>query len=272
MITPKRRLATAVLVAASAAGILAGCGDDDDSAGDGTTTTAATDDLTTRGGDAATGIAASCDAYGQITMAFSSDEPDPGAIEELVTTLEREAPDEIAEPLGVMTSAVDSVLASNGEDFSAFEAPEFTEAQSEVDPYMFENCEFDASYEVVAKDYSFEGLPDEVDAGQVAILLENQGTEAHEIAIMRKQDGVTESFAEILELPEEEAMAKVEMVGGAFAAMNGSTGMLIGDFAPGEYIAVCFIPVGTTVTETGETEGDGPPHFMEGMQKEFTVS
>jgi hypothetical protein len=262
----------AAILTASAAGILAGCGDDDDSSSD-TTTTESTDSTDTTADGAASGTEAACTAYADITVALSGDaEPDPAAIEALVTTLEEEAPDEIAEPMGVMIDAVNTVLESNGEDFSAFEAPEFAEAQGEVDPYMFENCEFAASYEVVAKDYSFEGIPDEVPAGQVAMLLKNEGAEAHEIAVARKLDGVSESFAEILEMPEEEAMSKIEMVGGAFAAMNGSEGLLIGDFTPGDYIAVCFIPVGTTITESGETEGDGPPHFMEGMQQEFTVS
>src|SRR5690606_4993773 len=118
----------AVLLVASAASLLAGCGDDDDSASD--TTTSGGDTTTSAEGAAPTGTDAACDAYGQITMAFSSEEPDSAAVEGAVTTLKTEAPDEIAEQLGVMTAAVDSVLASNGEDFSAFEAPEFAEAQS----------------------------------------------------------------------------------------------------------------------------------------------
>jgi hypothetical protein len=67
-------------------------------------------------------------------------------------------------------------------------------------------------------------------------------------------------------------MEKIEMVGSAFAPMNGTQGLLVGDFEPGEYIAVCFIPTGTTIDDSGQHEGDGPPHFIEGMQQEFTVS
>ena len=41
------------------------------------------------------------------------------------------------------------------------------------------------------------------------------------------------------------------------------------DLAPGEYIAYCPIPSGTTGEESA---GDGPPHFTQGMLAEFTVS
>ena len=37
---------------------------------------------------------------------------------------------------------------------------------------------------------------------------------------------------------------------------------------PGNYAAVCFVSVGSV----GETEGDGPPHFTQGMVHEFTVT
>ena len=40
----------------------------------------------------------------------------------------------------------------------------------------------------------------------------NEGAEDHELAIARKNDGVTESFDELLALPEEEAMTKVTFV------------------------------------------------------------
>ncbi|MDQ6751330.1 MAG: hypothetical protein M3Z33_11330 [Actinomycetota bacterium] len=36
---------------------------------------------------------------------------------------------------------------------------------------------------------------------------------------------------------------------------------------PGQYVAVCFIPKGSTPGQ----EGNGPPHLVLGMQKQFTV-
>lgn len=270
----RRRLAAATALLACLAGVLTGCGDDDDS-GDGTTTTEA-DGTTTEstagdGGEAAAG-AEVCDAYADITVAFSGPPPDPATLTPLLDTLESGAPEEIAEQVGVMTTAARSVLDSNGEDFSAFEAPEFAEAQSEVDPYMFENCEFDEKVEVTAADYSFDGIPTELPAGRVAFLLTNEGNEPHEMALARKKDGVTESWDEILALPEDQAMEKIDQAGGAFAPGQGDQGLAIAELEAGEYVAVCFIPVGTSIDDTGEHPGDGPPHFTQGMKSEFTVA
>lgn len=296
-----KNLAVAVVLATCTAGLLAGCGDDDDAdpvagttpdavvttdgahhtVADTVADTAADADdeptadpvTETTSADPAgiDDIAEFCDAYTEITILMSG-EPDPAAIAANVEIVKASAPSEIAAHTSVMTDAVDAVLASNGEDFSAMEAPEFSAAQGEVDPFVFENCEFDGRVRVVGQDYSFDGLPDTIDGGRVALLFTNEGAEAHEIAIMRRNDGVTESFEELLSLPEEQAMEKVTPIGGTFAPTTGTSGLLIGDFEPGDYIAICFIPVGTVMADGAMTEGTGTPHFMHGMQQEFTVT
>lgn len=243
---PARRQLMVVGVCASA--LLVGCGDDDDETAD-----------------------AACEPYLGVTAAFNG-EPDPATLTPMLDALDENAPDDIKDSVAVMTSAARQVMDSGGEDFSAFEAPEFGEAQNEVDPWMFDNCAFEEKEEVTAKDYEFEGLEDEYDAGQLAVLFTNEGEEAHELAVMRKADGVTESWDEILELPEEEAMTKAEQVGGTFAPREGTKGLGIFDLTAGDYIALCFVPTGTTMAEDGSfTEGTGVPHFMGGMRHEFTV-
>jgi hypothetical protein len=280
-------LAAAIVLGTCATGLLAACGDDgDDTAaveetpGDGTAdataappTVATPTVATTADGDdaAPVGIDSFCDAYTEITIQMSS-EPDPAAIAANVEVVKQSAPDEVAAQTAVMTDAVESVLASNGTDFSAMEAPAFAAAQGEVDPFVFENCEFDATIEAIGKDYAFEGIPDTMEGGRVGLLFTNEGAEAHEIAIMRRNDGVSESFEELLGLPEEEAMAKVTPIGGTFAPTTGSSALLVGDFAPGDYIAICFIPSGTMVADGEMTEGTGAPHFVHGMQHEFSVT
>ena len=109
-------------------------------------------------------------------------------------------------------------------------------------------------------------------AGPTVVNFTNDGTELHEIILIRKNDDVTESFDELLALPEKQAMKKTTEAGAAFA-FPGEEGQTVVDLAAGEYIALCFIPVGLTpeVAASGE-EPQGPPHFVEGMKVEFVVS
>ena len=216
-----------------------------------------------------TAAPAVCEPYLGVTAQFSG-EPDPATITPLLDAVDENAPEDLAEALGVMTGAARQVVETG--DFTSFESPEFGAAQSTVDPWMFENCEFDQKAEVTASEYEFDGMPSEFDAGTAAILLSNDGEEAHEIAIMRKADGVTQSWEEILALSEEEAQALVVQVGGTFAANKDATSLAVVDLVPGDYLATCFVPTGTEVASDGTvTEGTGPPHFAQGMTSEFTV-
>ncbi|MEO6989236.1 MAG: hypothetical protein ABI239_11375 [Aquihabitans sp.] len=271
------------VLAVSGTLVLASCGSDDAKAdttttvadGEATPTTVDDNAPTTPGAQAASAEGA-CKAYVGITMALASEpDGDPAAwfedtILPMADDLDANKPAAIEGELGTMIDAVHKV-ADTG-DMSAFEAPEFNEAKGTIDPYMFENCDFDQKIEVSGKEYAFEGLPDTIPAGRVAILFTNDGMEAHEITVASKQDGVTESFDDLLQMPEEQAMTKINMKGGAFAPQKGDQSLLIADFEPGDYAALCFVPTGTTMDDEGEHQGDGPPHFMEGMKAEFTVS
>jgi hypothetical protein len=90
----------------------------------------------------------------------------------------------------------------------------------------------------------------------------------HEMAVVRKNDGETKSFTELLKLSDDEAMKHVTIKGVTFAP-PGQTGTGYADLDPGQYLAICFIPKGAS---DAKPNGDGPPHFMLGMQQEFTVS
>ena len=59
-------------------------------------------------------------------------------------------------------------------------------------------------------------------------------------------------------------------VGAAGPLLPGESTPAVFEAEAGEYIALCFIPVGTT-GEGPEGEGDGPPHFVEGQRSEFMV-
>jgi uncharacterized cupredoxin-like copper-binding protein len=113
---------------------------------------------------------------------------------------------------------------------------------------------------ITADEYSFDGVPRTLTAGEHRFQLLNRGDEPHEMVIVRLKDGVS-SVDQVLALPEDEAMTKVEMVGQAQAAPGEKSEKLTVNLAAGRYGVLCFIPTGN----------GGPPHFEQGMKAEFTV-
>lgn len=178
------------------------------------------------------------------------------------------APEEVREDL----TRIVEIFEEKGP--GAFEDEEFGRLNTEVNTAAIDLCDAE-SIEVTAVDYSFQGVPSTIPAGRVGVNFENKGKELHEFVLLRKNDDTTESFDELLELPEEEAMEKVTSGFGAFAFPGSSDSRII-ELEAGEYLAVCFIPVGLTpevaeAAESGGEEPQGPPHFTQGMRAEFTV-
>jgi hypothetical protein len=153
-------------------------------------------------------------------------------------------------------------VAESGDIDMLFESDEVAGALSAIGSSAHRSCGFQ-TVDVLAREYAFDDLPSQLDAGMTSFALTNRGVEDHEIVIFRRADGVSESLDELLELPEEEAFSKIEFTGVAFGG-PGSTTYTAVDLQPGTYFVVCFIPVGG-----GE---DGPPHVMEGMSGTFTVA
>ena len=132
-----------------------------------------------------------------------------------------------------------------------------------------------SAVEVVGVEYAFEGVPATVTVG-TAFTLRNDGQEAHELVLVRKNPGVTQSFDELLALPEDEAFTQVAFLG-QVAANPGETasGSVTAD-APGDYLMICFIPQGLTQLPAGSLGPEaslppGPPHFTLGMRQEFAI-
>jgi hypothetical protein len=135
---------------------------------------------------------------------------------------------------------------------------------------------------VIGTDYAFGGLPSSVPAG-TALAFQNDGAEVHELLVARKNDGVTESWDELLALPDEEVIAKVTILGPLVASpgeaganVDGSGATLTLD-VEGSYIALCFVPQGMTAFPDEAASPDpsasfGPPHFVLGMRQEFSVT
>jgi hypothetical protein len=132
-----------------------------------------------------------------------------------------------------------------------------------------------AAVEVVADDYRFDNVPDTAAVG-TAFTMRNDGAEAHEMVIARKNAGVTTSFEELLQMPEEESSKLVTFVGQVMANPGDTApGELVAD-GPGDYLMICFFPQGWTEIPEGTPGPDaslpiGAPHFTLGMIEEFTV-
>lgn len=237
------------LVTAGAASLLllGACGSDDDSGAD----TAAACDTWIAADDAVisylfTGQGDPDSVTAAIDAAIEAADPE---IEQTIVDLKAASADQIADPE------------------SADASDETLELYADTIAWAGENCDVE-TLDVTAVDYGFEGLPDELSTGYTVVTFTNEGQEQHEMFALRFNDGTTESLEEIVELPEDEVFSKITPVNATWALPGTSDTVSWNLTEPGRYAIVCFIPVGSV----GESEGDGPPHFAEGMVREFTVS
>lgn len=243
--------------------LVASCGDDDDAASTDADTSAETEtetDTTDGGaedggeGEQASGGDDFCTGYQELLAG----EPAPDVIRSLAEV----APEEGKAALETLAAGFES----DAEGF--FDTEEFGAAFAELGGVVIDECA-DDSIDVTAADYEFQGLPSEVAPGTYGINVANEGKEFHELIVLRKAEGATQSFEEILLLEEAEARELAVEVGNTFAAPGQSGSGLFELTEPGDYAAVCFIPVGTT-PDAGQ-ESSGPPHFTQGMISEFSV-
>lgn len=202
-----------------------------------------------------------CTAVVDAEMLVVSEGPEAD-VEPLLKQVEETAPDEIQEDVGIVVAGV----RAGAEDPSEFQKPRFSEADEAVDQYVVDNCGYER-VDVEGTEYAFEGIPESIPSGRVSLVFSNAGEEVHEMIVFRINDGVEESFQEILDQGQEAAMEKITFVAGAFAPPGESDAEVV-ELEPGSYGVSCFVPMGTTDPEQG---GDGPPHFTEGMIAEFTV-
>ena len=114
--------------------------------------------------------------------------------------------------------------------------------------------------DIVATEYDWSGLPDELPAGSYPTSFRNDGAEAHEITIFRNPDH--RSLDELFELGPAGIKDAVEMTGTLIAAPGTAADQeLTLTLTPGEYEVVCFFPA----------TSDGEPHFGHGMHRTLTV-
>src|SRR4051812_32442073 len=100
------------------------------------------------------------------------------------------------------------------------------------------------SITVTAVDYQFTGMPTSVPVG-TTLMLQNAGTEVHEMVIAMKNPGVTQSWDELVQMPEEQVTQFVTILGGTVAAPGSTGDAPIQVTQEGDYLMICFIPQGT---------------------------
>jgi uncharacterized cupredoxin-like copper-binding protein len=146
---------------------------------------------------------------------------------------------------------------------------------------------------VHAVDYAYKGVPATLPAGETRFSFTNDSkNEGHEMALFRINDGVNDSFDQILAEDEARQQQGQSQQGAQQGSQQGgqnppaeqkeppapkmtffaSTGAdpgdsarmdLIGNLPAGRYGMVCFLPVAGDQT--------GTPHYKKGMKAEFTV-
>jgi hypothetical protein len=242
---------------------LAACGDDDDDASDTTDETVEE----AAGGD----TAAFCDALVEFNGAIlqsdidetSSEEDVVAAGEELTPlfeTIAENAPDSVSDLAQELNDDVIQPLLDG--DAEAFNSDSTFEDYTEMLSGGVSECDFE-TVAVTGIDYGYEGVPATIAAGTVSFDFTNASeVEEHEMLLIKRTEGTTQTFAEIAALPEEESQSLVEFKGAAFAPPGGQAGTLA-ELDPGDYAMICFISIG------GAEEG--APHFTQGMLTEFSV-
>ncbi|HVW33837.1 MAG TPA: hypothetical protein VHL53_14970 [Acidimicrobiia bacterium] len=141
-----------------------------------------------------------------------------------------------------------------------------------------------------AVDYAYQGVPGSLPAGETRFSFTNDSkTEGHEMELFRINDGVNDSFDQILaedeaqqnqadqqdqaggqngqqnqQPPANQPPPKMTFFAGTGAGPGSAAKMdLIGNLPPGRYGMVCFLPV-----KGDDSQG---PHWKKGMKLEFSV-
>jgi len=137
---------------------------------------------------------------------------------------------------------------------------------------------------VTGTDYAFVGVPKTVAPGTVVSFKNTSPKEVHELVALRVKNGDTRPLGTILQLPEAERDAAAEFRGVVLAFPNEEGFSPQGPLTltqPGRYLFVCTVPTGAdpvayrekAKTAQGPIEvPGGPPHVVQGMVAELTVT
>ena len=121
---------------------------------------------------------------------------------------------------------------------------------------------------VTGEDYAFKGIPAEIAAGTQLTFKNVSTDEDHVLVVVRKNDDATRELEDLLKNgTSEEQQSMTTSIGELEAGPGQSASGTIKLDQPGDYLALCPVPVGSM---TGPAS-DAMPHFMKGMYQTFTV-
>jgi hypothetical protein len=124
--------------------------------------------------------------------------------------------------------------------------------------------------EVTATEYEYAGVEGLEAGGQQAVTFTNDGHEIHEMFVGLIDPSETRTIDELVS--SDEQPDTITMIGIAVACPGETKTVNLDLSAPGRYVAVCNISVGTTEDADPENPPAGPPHSSQGMVHEFTIS
>lgn len=261
-----RRLVVATLFSGL---VLAGvaCSDDDD---DETTTQDTGSDT---GGDTGddgnvnpgfTSVA--CDAWVELGASFAMAPEDPAEMTAFGETLvgvvesfEGEVPDALHHDVQTLLEGAQAV-ADDGNPEALF-SEEGMQAQTNIGAFAHDDCD-GTKVDVEATEYAFDGIDDELPAGRTSFKFVNNGTEEHELIVLRRNDDSEATWDDLAAGGPEAMFAEAAFTGVVFAPPSATSYAAL-DLEPGTYFMVCTIPVG------GEEGGD--PHLAHGMHQTVEV-
>jgi Copper binding proteins, plastocyanin/azurin family len=269
-----------LVVGAVAAALFAACGDDDDTAGTTVAPAPTTERVDSSSVASAAGSTPGSANEGTLpvpdeicALAKQMDQQDDFPSDAQLQKYKELAPDEIKDDVNkaadALIDAPDPVA-----QFNAAGSDDVEAAIAKINAWEEANCGIKHSEEdalppgatkekedgaqqvtVAAREYSFD-LPADIKAGRTTFTLDNQGQEAHVLVVFKLAEGATLDQA-----MQSESGEGVDTSWSSDIAARGEKEALTFDLEPGHYGLVCFIP-----------DANGQPHFMLGMQKEFTVS
>lgn len=117
----------------------------------------------------------------------------------------------------------------------------------------------ESSLAVTLSDFAFATEP--WTSGEHVVEVANEGSEAHELALVRYHEGAGFDALLAAFAPNATAPPPVDFLGGVSGIDSGQSQLFPVDLTPGQYGFVCFL----------ESPTAGAPHFALGMHEEFTV-